>query len=87
MEGLLSYIIMFIVISLVLLLIVYNITTSTITFDSYNIFTSEVISPLFILFILGVNEKYGRLVKESPYGLSIIIRCVYLWVHSSLYPS
>ena len=51
MEGLLSYIIMFIVISLVLLLIVYNITTSTITFDSYNIFTSEVISPLFILFI------------------------------------
>lgn len=51
MEGLLSYIIMFIVISLVLLLIVYNITTTTTTFNSYNIFTAEVISPLFILFI------------------------------------
>lgn len=51
MEGLLSYIIMFIVISLVLLLIVYNITTTTTTFNSYNIFTGEVISPLFILFI------------------------------------
>jgi len=51
MEGLLSYIIMFIVVSLVLLLIVYNITTTTTTFNSYNIFTGEVISPLFILFI------------------------------------
>ena len=67
MEGLLSYIIMFIVISLVLLLIVYNITTSTITFDSYNIFTAEVISPLFILFIfvlfiyifINYNTKYN----------------------------
>ena len=51
MEGLLSYIIMFIVISIVLLLIVYNITISTTTFNSYDIFTGEVISPLFILFI------------------------------------
>lgn len=51
MEGLLSYIIMFIVISLVLLLIVYSITTTTTIFNSYNIFTGEVISPLFILFI------------------------------------
>ena len=67
MEGLLSYIIMFIVISLILLLIVYNITTSTITFDSYNIFTTEVISPLFILFIfilfiyifINYNTKYN----------------------------
>jgi|SaaInl6LU_22_DNA_1037377.scaffolds.fasta_scaffold06407_2 hypothetical protein len=67
MEGLLSYIIMFIVISLILLLIVYNITTATITFDSYNIFTAEVISPLFILFIfilfiyifINYNTKYN----------------------------
>lgn len=67
MEGLLSYIIMFIVVSIVLLLIVYNITTSTITFDSYNIFTAEVISPLFILFIfilfiyifINYNTKYN----------------------------
>jgi len=51
MEELLSYIIMFIVISIVLLLIVYNITISTTTFNSYDIFTGEVISPLFILFI------------------------------------
>lgn len=66
-EGLLSYIIMFIVVSIVLLLIVYNITTSTITFDSYNIFTAEVISPLFILFIfilfiyifINYNTKYN----------------------------
>ena len=67
MEGLLSYIIMFIVVSLVLLLIVYNITTTTTTFDSYNIFTAEVISPLFILFIfilfiyifINYNTKYN----------------------------
>ena len=67
MEGLLSYIIMFIVISLVLLLIVYNITFLTTTFNSYNIFTAEVISPLFILFIfvlfiyifINYNTKYN----------------------------
>ena len=67
MEGLLSYIIMFIVVSLVLLLIVYNITTTTTTFDSANIFTVEVISPLFILFIfilfiyifINYNTKYN----------------------------
>lgn len=67
MEGLLSYILMFIVISLILLLIVYNITISTTTFDSYNIFTTEVISPLFILFIfilfiyifINYNTKYN----------------------------
>lgn len=67
MDGLLSYIIMFIVISLVLLLIVYNITTTTTTFNSYNIFTGEVISPLFILFIfilfiyifINYNTKYN----------------------------
>lgn len=67
MEDLLSYIMLVIILSFVLLLIIYNITTNTNTFNSYNLFTSEIITPfllifIFVLFIytfINYNTKYN----------------------------
>lgn len=67
MEDLLSYIMVVIILSLVLLLMIYNITTNTNTFNSYNLFTSEIITPfllifIFVLFIyifINYNTKYN----------------------------
>lgn len=67
MEDLLSYIMFVIILSLVLLLMIYNITTNTNTFNSYNLFTSEIITPfllmfIFVLFIyifINYNTKYN----------------------------
>ena len=67
MEDLLSYIMFVIILSFVLLLIIYNITTNTNTFNSYNLFTSEIITPfllifIFVLFIyifINYNTKYN----------------------------
>jgi hypothetical protein len=66
-EDLLSYIMVVIILSLVLLLMIYNITTNTNTFNSYNLFTSEIITPfllifIFVLFIyifINYNTKYN----------------------------
>ena len=67
MEDLLSYIMFVIILSFVLLLIIYNITTNTNSFNSYNLFTSEIITPfllifIFVLFIyifINYNTKYN----------------------------